>query len=161
MNTYDIIKWVESRTHGIVHGNRTFIHHLFGTYDILRSWGEDLSLCHAGLCHALYETAYFKNEKMRNRIPRQLLADLIGAEAEYLVYLFCNMPDRAMDLKNNKFNFPPELYVQLLKIELANFVEQMDDFSEWTEEQKQNVIRQTLDLIKSHDVNFEPKGIMI
>jgi len=156
MTTYEIIKWVESQVNGIGHSDRHFMEHLFGTYDILRSWGEDKGLCYAGLCHSLYETAYFKSDALRGKITRQQLADIIGSEPEYLVYLFCKMPNRTSDIMNNEYKLPEELHLPLLKLELANFIEQMNDIP-WTTERKKQNIQKMIDLIKGIDNQFELK----
>lgn len=159
MNTYVIIKWVESQVGSIGHSNRGFMEHLFGTYDILRSWGEDIDLCYAGLCHSLYETESFKHESLRGKIQREQLADVIGSKAEFLVYLFCNMPNRWKNLSENTFQFPPDIHLNLLKLELANFIEQMDELENYTEERKKSVINDLIGLITKYEKDFKPKGI--
>lgn len=157
MTTYEIIKWVESQVNGIGHSDRHFIEHLFGTYDILRSWGEGKGLCHAGLCHSIYETSFFKVDGLRGMITREQLANVIGAESEYLVYLFCHMPNRHNDLKENTFSLPKEYHLPLLKIELANFIEQMHDLDHLPPFDKKAEISRLVNQIKGYDKHFNLK----
>lgn len=159
LDPYEVIKWVESQVNGIGHTGGSFMSHLYGTYDILRSWGEDIGLCYAGLCHSLYETAYFKSDQLAGKISREDLAAVIGPSAEYLVYLFCNMPDRSNDMITNKFKFPPELHAPLLKMELANFMQQAHELQGWTAEGKKNHINALVALILTLDSDFKYPGI--
>mgnify|MGYP001106062785 CR=1 FL=1 len=154
---YEVIKWVESQVNGIGHTGGSFMSHLFGTYDILRSWGEDIGLCYAGLCHSLYETAYFKSDQLAGKISREDLAEVIGPTSEYLVYLFCNMPARTNDIISNKFKFPPELHAPLLKMELANFMQQAHKLQGWTAERKKNHINVLVKHIQEYNKDFKLK----
>ena len=154
MNTYQIIKWLEQNLPPLEHSNRSFMEHLFGTYDILRSWGENKGLCHAGLCHSIYETSFFNVDGLRGMISREQLANVIGAESEYLVYLFCNMPDRNKNIKENTFKLPKEYHLPLLKIELANYIEQVNEIDHISEFDKQDEINTLVNLIKGYDKNF-------
>lgn len=152
---YEVIKWVESQVEGIGHTGGSFMSHLFGTYDILRSWGCDIGLCYAGLCHSLYETAYFKSDKLSGKITRENLSSVIGPSPEYLVYLFCNMPDRSNDIITNKFKFPPELHAPLLKMELANFMQQAHELQGWTAEGKKDHVETLVEYIQEYDKDFK------
>jgi hypothetical protein len=65
--------------------------HLWSTSDRLREWGNDEPLCLAGLFHAVYGTFGF-DEKLVELKDRPLVAEIIGKEAEAMVYLYgaCN-----------------------------------------------------------------------
>lgn len=71
------------------HINGSLEAHLKGTESILKSWGADETLRVAGLFHAAYGTAGF-DEKMVSLTQRQDIAQIIGIEAEALVYLYCS-----------------------------------------------------------------------
>ena len=122
-----IVVWLSQQVDGIKHSRATLFDHLFGVFMILREkYQRPLIVQHAGLCHTLYETTYFKNPNLRSRnITRKDLAGMIGPEAEYLVYLFCNMPERTPSLIENRYNLPKDLLRELLYIELAD-AEEMD-----------------------------------
>ena len=94
------------------HLNGALIDHLKGTRDILVNWGGNLTLCDAGLYHAAYGTNEF-SESMVSLSKRQDIANLIGKEAEELVYLYCSC-DRG-------FVFP--------KIGLSKYISFKDRFS--------------------------------
>jgi hypothetical protein len=103
--------FLRERTRGINHSGRAFFEHLKGVHDLLRDWGNPEHVCVAGLFHSIYGTQYFKHRCLPlNR--RAELVDLIGVEAECLVYEFCTQ-DRA------RLRDP-----QLLEIEAANLIEQ-------------------------------------
>ncbi|MEH6455337.1 MAG: DUF6817 domain-containing protein, partial [Cocleimonas sp.] len=63
--------------------------HLKGTESILESWGASDVLRSAGLFHAAYGTAGF-DENMVSLAQRQDIKNIIGDEAEALVYLYCS-----------------------------------------------------------------------
>jgi len=62
--------------------------HLVGTRDILASWGASIELQDAGLFHASYSTAGFRNHLV-DLDRRQQIADIIGKNAEQIVYEYC------------------------------------------------------------------------
>ena len=71
----------------VKHIDGTLLPHLEGTCDLLESWGNRPAVSIAGLCHALYGTEGFALDLVSPEI-RSNLQDLIGEEAEELVYLF-------------------------------------------------------------------------
>jgi hypothetical protein len=71
------------------HLNGTLIAHLKGTRDILINWDASSVLYDAGLYHAAYGTDGF-NESLVSVTQRNDIAELIGKEAEELVYLYCS-----------------------------------------------------------------------
>lgn len=70
------------------HLNGTLEHHFLGVFAILSSWGASSTLCRAGLYHAAYGTAGFEAE-MVSLDRREKIKQLIGAEAEDIVYDYC------------------------------------------------------------------------
>ena len=71
------------------HLNGSLVDHLKGTRELLRHWGAADYLCDAGLFHAAYGTAGFV-ETMVDLNQRTNIRQVIGAEAESLVYLYCS-----------------------------------------------------------------------
>src|SRR5580704_14622773 len=72
------------------HSERGLLDHLLGTRQLLLEWGARPVLCDAGLFHSVYGTEGYKHAtlplSMRSRVQ-----ELIGNEAESLVWLFCFM----------------------------------------------------------------------
>ncbi len=75
------------------HINGSLEEHFVGVHDMLADWGARPVLRDAGLFHAAYGTAHF-TDVMLSLDKRQLVADIIGAEAEAIVYRYCSC-DRA------------------------------------------------------------------
>ena len=71
------------------HLNGSLQAHLKETEAILESWGASDTLKVAGLFHAAYGTAGF-DEHMVSLNQRQEIANVIGKDAEALVYLYCS-----------------------------------------------------------------------
>ncbi len=77
-------------THGAAvldHPGGTLLAHLIRTSDLLASWGRAADLVLAGLCHAAYGTDGFQTQLIGLE-RRQALVDLIGGEAELIVYRY-------------------------------------------------------------------------
>ncbi|MFJ3632878.1 DUF6817 domain-containing protein [Streptomyces sp. NPDC090112] len=77
----------------LAHPGGTLLSHLERVQDLLGSWGARPALRRAGLCHALYGTDGFGTALLppgRRAEP----AEVIGAEAEAIVYLYASC-DRA------------------------------------------------------------------
>ena len=72
-------------------GNRNLLHHLVGVSVLLSERGCSDALCVAGLFHSIYGTTHF-GPKMIPLDDRDKIKDLIGVEAENLVYQFCILP---------------------------------------------------------------------
>jgi hypothetical protein len=72
-------------------GNRSLLHHLVGVSLMLSEGEASDALCIAGLFHSIYGTSVF-HPKMVSMDNRDEIKDLIGVEAENLVYQFCILP---------------------------------------------------------------------
>lgn len=70
------------------HLNGSLEVHLCGTEALLRSWAAPEHVCRAGLFHAAYGTAGFANALIPIEL-RSEIRNLIGRQAENLVYLYC------------------------------------------------------------------------
>ncbi len=71
----------------LAHTNGDLAEHLKGTYFLLKSWGNADFICLAGLYHAIYGTSGFP-EQLVSLDRRKEIVDIIGAEAEALVYFY-------------------------------------------------------------------------
>ncbi|GMQ48393.1 DUF6817 domain-containing protein [Vibrio sp. 10N] len=71
------------------HLNGSLEAHLKGTAQLLQQWQARDTVIDAGLFHAAYGTAGF-NDNMVSLNQRRDIADVIGKEAESLVYLYCS-----------------------------------------------------------------------
>lgn len=69
------------------HVNGSLAQHLRGTEALLRRWGNRDALCRAGLYHAVYGTAGIRGALV-GLASRGAIEELIGAEAEALVYTY-------------------------------------------------------------------------
>ena len=71
------------------HSGGDLLGHLEATAELLRSWGNTDDVCLAGLCHAVYGTEGFQRS-MVDLSQRDVLRELIGSEAEALVYFYAS-----------------------------------------------------------------------
>jgi hypothetical protein len=70
------------------HLDGLLIDHLFGTQSLLNQWQASMVLQDAGLYHAAYGTDGF-SENLVSTDQRDKIANIIGKEAEEIVYLYC------------------------------------------------------------------------
>jgi len=72
------------------HSDRGLFDHLLGTRQLLLEWGSRPALCDAGLFHSIYSTEHYEQQAVPLTM-RDAVRQLIGDEAESLVWLFCMM----------------------------------------------------------------------
>ena len=101
------------------HSGKTLIHHLIGVYDILKEWDCPQYLQDAGLFHSVYGTTVFKHQSTNDR---DAVKELIGEQAEDLVWKFCslNLP-RYQDITSQ---FDGQIKDDLILLDKANSLEQ-------------------------------------
>ena len=80
---------------GIQHVGGTLMPHLVGTCTLLEEWGNPEPLCLAGLVHTAYGTDGFNERFFDPLTQRSELAELVGPEAEAIIY-FYDSCDRKM-----------------------------------------------------------------
>jgi Domain of unknown function (DUF6817) len=73
-----------------------FLSHLIGTRRVLVEWGSRPALCDAGLFHSVYGTEYFQPAQAASREQVQAV---IGAEAERVAWLWCNIERDTLDIR--------------------------------------------------------------
>jgi len=118
------------------HLNGSLEAHLRGVEALLRSWGANETLCAAGLYHAVYGTDGY-NPSLTSLAGRNAIAELIGAEAEALAYLFGACDRKAFyprigtasqlrfsdRFSNSEYNISLEQLTMLCELVLANELE--------------------------------------
>jgi aspartate beta-hydroxylase len=72
------------------HGPWSLLRHLRATYDLLTHWRPHPDIRLAGLCHSVYGTDEFA-PRLFAADERDVVARLIGWDAERLVFLFCSL----------------------------------------------------------------------
>lgn len=135
----DAITFLEKlQADSIAHTSRSLLKHLRGTYFLLKKWDNPEYLCLAGLFHSVYGTQDFKELpiSLENRVK---VRNVIGSDAEKLVYYFC-IQDRRHFVSNfdkiDNFTILSRLdkteiliskqqFKDLLEIRLADHLEQM------------------------------------
>ena len=118
----------------VVHSKRSLLAHFQGTYNLLNQWQVDESACVAGLFHSIYGSDGLVIQPL-SRENRSEVQELIGEEAELLVYLFSIIDRHSMLLASSPddINFrstdfqcaiSQQQFHHLLHIESANIAEQ-------------------------------------
>lgn len=110
-----------THTSNINHLDRTLFEHLFGTYTLLQDLGMPRHVCLAGLYHSVYETEYFQ---FNTPFTREIVQQLIGHEAESIVYEFCNTVPRTTNLIDRRGDWSDQMYADLLDVDIAQMKEQ-------------------------------------
>jgi hypothetical protein len=120
-------------TDAVRHSGRSLYTHLAGTHDLLQEWGNPMHICNAGLFHSIYGTVRFRHKAWPLDL-RNTIMELIGPEAELLVYLFCvtDRPRAIIESRGSLFNkhknetvmLAPLTLRSLREIEAANLLEQ-------------------------------------
>jgi L-ascorbate metabolism protein UlaG (beta-lactamase superfamily) len=119
---------------------RSLFEHLTRVGNLLESWGVPEYVVHAGMCHSLYATEFFKTAIL-SIDEREELRKLIGTEAESLVYDFCSAKRNTFQ-RNENGSFTIESHVtsrvisleevhaiMLLHLFLANDIDHIDQFN--------------------------------
>jgi len=83
-------------THEMPHSGHRLLDHLLGTRELLIQWASRPALCDAGLFHSVYGTEHYESAAIPVSV-RNTVRELIGEEAESLVWLFCMMRRETFD----------------------------------------------------------------
>jgi hypothetical protein len=117
------------------HSGRSLYDHLRGTERLLRNWNRAEAICQAGLFHSIYGTNAFRQSSL-DIAKRGVLVELIGTQAEHLVYLFhlCDRPWALIGalqshgivsrLDGQFLALNEQELVSLIEVECANLLEQ-------------------------------------
>ena len=111
----------------IPHSGKTFLNHCINVYNFLRKGNCSDDICYAGLLHSIYGNDIFDVDF---KIERKTIKDLIGEEAESIVYYF-NSTSRDELWKEKKPNIIPILVAnELDNTFLFKIIENVfDDFT--------------------------------
>ena len=101
------------------HSGKTLIDHLVGVHDILKEWNTPQYLQDAGLFHSVYGTTVFKHQSTNDR---DAVKELIGEQAEDLVWKFCNLT--LPRHQNIISQFDGQVKDDLILLDKANSLEQ-------------------------------------
>lgn len=97
--------------------------HLVGTHSLLEKWCQSHETCIAGLFHAVYGPQGLR-EGLDSADQRSMVIDLIGRDAENLVYLYCAC-DKArfcVELRENSGLFLHNRFTDsVVELELDSF----------------------------------------
>lgn len=124
----------------IPHANeKNLFEHLQETANLLRSWGLSDHVVLAGMLHSIYGTTAFTKPQGLN-IPRDIVVQNFGQQCESLIYLFSILDRRLFwsysdsppqyiyhHLTREKIAVSQEVWVNLLHILLANFIDQISE----------------------------------
>ena len=77
-------------------GEEAFDSHLVGVQSVLRAWGAPEYITNAALFHSIYGTEGFQGYKLPLS-HRPEIAELIGARAERLAWIFCMVDRHSVD----------------------------------------------------------------
>ncbi len=92
-----LIDWLKSRdAHHTEFGEGFLLDHLEGIYKVLSQVKQPKAVCLAGLFYPIYDAAVFEDKNLTFG-ERGLVQDLIGQDAEHLVWLSCKL-DRSQAL---------------------------------------------------------------
>jgi hypothetical protein len=130
--------FLRAQTDGVKHSGRTFFEHLAGVHDLLQRYGAPGYVCLAGLFHSIYGTNIFRHQAVPIS-ERDDVAEMIGAQAERLAFIFCSCERPPALLEAVRRGVPyyvvnrrdgdtiplsPADMIDLLDIEIANLEDQ-------------------------------------
>ena len=94
------------------------MNHLIGTANILKEYGAPNYLIDAGLFHSIYGEASSRNIPRNKYLTRSELIDMIGKDAEQIVYEYSSIESPRTE---NIFNYPDsQLKEDLILLDKAN-----------------------------------------
>lgn len=108
------------------HTDNTYLAHGSGVYRDLKSWGCGQELCDAGMFHSIYGTELFQGFTLPLE-RRDEVRDLIGEQAERLVYLNCCLLRASLDESVERGQAPYTLKDRFLQQEIELSEEDFDD----------------------------------
>lgn len=137
------------------HLDGSLIEHLRGTRDLLDKWSASSVLKDAGLYHAAYGTAGF-DENLVSTTQRGEISQIIGCEAEEIVYQYCacdrkhffaqigvtESPEFRNRFTGEHYQLSPDLMMQFCELTAANETEIAIDNPKFIEDYGQGLSRQ-------------------
>lgn len=113
-------------------GSSDFDLHLKGVQTILRSWNSPNYLTDAGLFHSIYGTEGYQGYKCPI-LRRQEIRNLIGTEAERMVWMFCVVDRKSFDiaLDSDEHCDINSIIKLTSRVELGRFDININNHNEW------------------------------
>lgn len=116
-------------------GAATFDSHLIGLQAVLRNWKASGDVANAGLWHSIYGTQGFQGFEKLPWSRRSEVRELIGAQAERFVWIFCMADRKSVDdtlfLLDNDQEQRSRSFVIRARAELGRFDISFRDEQEW------------------------------
>lgn len=81
----------------IWHKHSSFMEHLTGVWKMLCAWDQPRPICRLGLFHSAYSNSFVSMNLFDPKRDRAAVAELIGDEAERLVYGFCSIDRQLLE----------------------------------------------------------------
>ena len=101
------------------HSHTGYLNHCIGVFNILKEIGTSHDVCLAGLYHSAYSTDSYSHDVT---ISRETLKNIIGEYAENLVFEFCSLKNKEVEILNRKIKSQAD--EDLIVISYANLKEQ-------------------------------------
>ena len=127
------------------HSRTTYLGHVVGVYNSMKSWEADDEICRAAVFHSIYGTEGFQDFTLPLDRREELRA-LIGPRAELLAYANCAMDrasffalvDKHQDrypivdrLSSAKLDLSNREFEDLMRLHLCDYLEQVERSSAW------------------------------
>ncbi len=136
---------VDFGVESVAHTEKSYLAHLIGVYNDLKTWGCSEEVCRAGMFHSIYGTELFQGFTLPLERREEIRA-MIGERAERLAYLNCAMdrssfhtavlqstgPYRFTDrISAEEIELSAEDFTDLCTIHLCDWVEQVARSNAW------------------------------
>ncbi len=127
------------------HSGTTYMGHVVGVYNYIKSWEVDEEMCRAAVFHSIYGTEGFQDFTLPLDRREELRA-LIGPQAELIAYANCAMDrasffalvDKHQDsypiidrLSGETLNLSNQEFEDLMRLHLCDHLEQVERSSTW------------------------------
>jgi len=90
-----LLELTRRRADLVPHGSGSLQQHLLGVHSLLENWGQPERVKLAGLLHSVYSTEAFR-VALVDRSERARVREIVGEDAERLVFAFCACPREAL-----------------------------------------------------------------
>ena len=93
-----MLRKLEGSDAGLIwHKHSSFLDHLKGVWLMLAAWDQPQPICRLGLFHSAYSNSFVSMNLFDPKRDRDAVVELIGLEAERLVYGFCSIDRQLLE----------------------------------------------------------------
>lgn len=93
-----MLRKLEGSDAGLIwHKHSSFLDHLKGVWLMLAAWDQPQPICRLGLFHSAYSNSFVSMNLFDPKRDRDAVVELIGPEAERLVYGFCSIDRQLLE----------------------------------------------------------------